>query len=204
LLWADSQGDTQLINPDGLDTSNYLMGYGQLPVIREYTNDATLIYQAQFGPIYPHGTAQAVSSYRAYKNLWTGTPSTSPKVVVTNGTLYVSWNGATDVTSYQIIAGSSASSVQTVATVPKTGFETSYKLGATYAFVQAVALNGTQVLPNGSSAIVAVGGGNATSSATGTGASATSTVAPYKGAAGRNGVCAGLVAGVAAVVTLLL
>lgn len=31
-LWADSQGDTQLI--DGAD-GHYLMGYGQLPLIRE-------------------------------------------------------------------------------------------------------------------------------------------------------------------------
>jgi hypothetical protein len=165
-----------------------------------------LIYQAQFGPIYPGGAAgQAVSSYRTYKNVWTGTPTTSPKLVAaTNGTVYISWNGATDVTSYQILAGSSASSVSAVATVPKSGFETAYNLSGTYVFVQVVALNGTAALPNGSSAVVAVGAAAASGTASGTSASATSTVAPYQGAAGKNAVSAGVLGAVVAIAAFLL
>ena len=55
---------------------------------------------------------------------------------------YASWNGATDVASWRVLAGPSPSSLAPVATSPRTGFETAIPLpGATapgYAQVQAL------------------------------------------------------------------
>ena len=111
-------------------------------------------------------------------------PYYPPKIAAaSNGTLFISWNGATDVTSYNILAGTSASGLKVVASVQKTGFETSYVLPASagYKYVQAQAANGTVVYGGGSSNVVALAGnGSATASGT---ASASATVAPYKGAA---------------------
>jgi hypothetical protein len=38
--------------------------------------------------------------------------------------LYVSWNGATDVASWQVLAGASLTSLATIGSYPSTGFET--------------------------------------------------------------------------------
>jgi len=137
-------------------------------------------------------------------------PYYPPKIAAaSNGTLYISWNGATDVTSYNVLAGTSASGLKVVASVQKTGFETSYVLPASagYKYVQAQAVNGTVVYAGGSSNVVALAvNGTVTASGTSTGtAAATGTVAPYKGAAaaltaGSSGLAAAIVAFMAAAV----
>jgi hypothetical protein len=47
-------------------------------------------------------------------------------VVLPVGTtaVYASWNGATDVASWQLLAGSSAGHLAVASTTPKSGFET--------------------------------------------------------------------------------
>jgi hypothetical protein len=71
--------------------------------------------------------------------------------------------------------------MKVVASVPKTGFETSYVVpaGAGWKHVQVQALNGTVAYgAQSASVVVLAGNGTATGSA-----GATGTVAPYKGAA---------------------
>jgi len=176
-------------------------GYGQLPIFREWTSSGLQIYEANFGPLNTSNPA-TVSSYRNYKYSWTGVPYYPPKITAaSNGTLYISWNGATDVTSYNILAGTTASGLKVVASVQKTGFETSYVLPASagYKYVQAQAVNGTVVYGGGSSNVVALAGnGTATASGTATG---TATVAPYKG--GAAALTAGSSVVVAAVAALM-
>lgn len=163
-LFADSQGSTQLI--DG-EEGHYLMGYGQLPVIREYDNTGAQIYQAEFGPIYPRSSS-AVSSYRAYKYVWDATPSSPPKLAAktANGTItyYVSWNGATNIDSWVISAGNSSDKLNSAFTIPKTGFETSFNFSGAFRYLSAHAVIGNQT--STSSNVVAVGVDSATSSST--------------------------------------
>ncbi len=83
------------------------------------------------------------SSYRAYRFPWVGRPTAPPAVAATSSgattNVYVSWNGATQVTSWRVLAGSSASSLQAVATATKQGFENQIPVAAQpYVAVQAL------------------------------------------------------------------
>ena len=91
----------------------------------------------------------------------TGTPAHPPAFAfapagAAGGTVYASWNGATEVASWRLLAGASASSLSTIAQVPRSGFETAIPLPAgtagPYLAVQALSAAG-QVL--GTSATVA-------------------------------------------------
>ena len=42
----------------------------------------------------------------------------------TTTNVYASWNGATEVSAWRVLAGSSSGALQAVATAPKRGFET--------------------------------------------------------------------------------
>ncbi len=57
-------------------------------------------------------------------------------------TIYASWNGATGVSAWRVLAGSSSSHLATVAgKTNRTGFETAIKLSKTYAAYEVEALN---------------------------------------------------------------
>lgn len=74
--------------------------------------------------------AQTALSYRAFLQKWDATPSEPPAAVVQNGSVYASWNGATTVAAWQVLAGLDAASLVPVGGVqPATGFETRLSLG---------------------------------------------------------------------------
>ncbi len=56
-------------------------------------------------------------------------------------TAYASWNGATEVASWRVLAGSSASALAPVATVARHGFETAIKVSSAGPYVQVQALD---------------------------------------------------------------
>jgi hypothetical protein len=67
-------------------------------------------------------------------------------------TLYMSWNGATNVASWRVLGGGSPSSMQTLTTVHRTSFETSATAPKQpYAEVQALDSSGHVI---GTSAVV--------------------------------------------------
>ena len=55
--------------------------------------------------------------------------------------MYVSWNGATDVASWRVLAGAGADALQAVATASKQGFESQVTIPA-QPYVQVQALDG--------------------------------------------------------------
>ncbi len=62
-------------------------------------------------------------------------------------TVYASWNGATTVASWHVLAGTSASAMSPVASAPKSGFETAISVPGTHAYVAVQALgSGGEVL----------------------------------------------------------
>jgi hypothetical protein len=62
-------------------------------------------------------------------------------------TVYASWNGATDVAKWKVLAGSTASNLKAVGARPSVGFETAIKLSRAYGVYEVRALSGTgQVL----------------------------------------------------------
>ena len=117
---ADTQGNVQVL-PDG----NVFVGWGSEPFVSEFSHDGELLFDASFPP--------PVESYRAFRFPWKGEPQTRPAVVAESGDgdeveVYVSWNGATEVATWQVLAGPGPTELKPVATVPRKGFETAVTL----------------------------------------------------------------------------
>ncbi len=133
--------------PDG----NAFVGWGSEPWFTEFGRNGRQLFSIHF-PV-------PMQSYRAFRFPWWGQPATPPSVTLTptrQGTrVYASWNGATDVASWRVLAGPGASGpLAPVGQFPRTSFETTMWVRSTEPFlaVQALGPSG-QVL--GSSAIVA-------------------------------------------------
>lgn len=119
-----------------LADGNWLVGFGGLPNMTEFDSEGNVIYEAQFPP--------DEVGYRVYREPWQGQPAAAPNLVAnTNGsatTTYVSFDGATDVAEWRLFGGASAHTLEALATVPATGFETTISTRAV-ADVLAQALN---------------------------------------------------------------
>jgi hypothetical protein len=76
-------------------------------------------------------------SYRVLgTRTWIGTPYYPPsgaaRTTGGHATVYASWNGATQVAGWQVLAGPSAGDLKPVAVQPRTGFETAIRLRRAY------------------------------------------------------------------------
>ncbi len=149
-LLVESQGNLQ-----ALANGDWFVGWGQEPYFSEFSPEGQLLFDAHF-PAHDE-------SYRAFRFEWTGTPAHPPTFAFGaasggGGTVYASWNGATLVASWRVLAGASPSSLGTVALEPRSSFETAIAVPAgtagPYVEVQALGAAG-QVL--GSSAAVSEG-----------------------------------------------
>jgi len=139
-LLAASQGNMQV-----LSNGNAVVGYGGIGAVSEYAPNGSLLFDAHLPLDMP--------SYRAYRHPWHGEPLTPPSVAANlNNTgeetiVHMSWNGASDVASWRVLAGGSESSLKPQVTVPSSGFESEAILTRKYAYVQAQALSSSgQVL----------------------------------------------------------
>lgn len=138
-LYSVSQGSFQI-----LDNGNILLGYGSNAYIKEYGPEGDVRLTLGFG------VGNSVASYRAFRQTWKATPAADPVVVAKDGKAYMSWNGATDVTSWQVYAGDSETTLTPVGTPPKSGFETIFELPPRSNFVQVSAYGGNNALRNSS------------------------------------------------------
>jgi hypothetical protein len=136
-LLSPFEGNAQVL-PDG----HVLVGWGGWPYISEFARNGRLLFDAYFG----HGKQPGADadSYRAYRFVWHGRPAAPPAITLSNGSVYVSWNGATDVARWQLLIGDANDSLAVVATVKKSGFETAIPLTGkgTYVAVQALDARG--------------------------------------------------------------
>lgn len=122
-LVSASQGNYQTL-PNG----NSFVGWGAEPYLTEFAPNGKIVWDARM--------PRPGESYRAYKYPWSATPAYPPSVAVraskgSGETVYASWNGATSVASWRVLAGPSASSLTPLATAAKRGFETAIPLSAT-------------------------------------------------------------------------
>ena len=113
---SGSQGNMQTL-PNG----NLLVNWGDKGCFTEFTPDGKMIFDATL--------PNPVQSYRAFRSAWEGHPTQPPALAVTDSgegalTVYASWNGATGIASWQLLAGSGADSLTSVVSVASTGFET--------------------------------------------------------------------------------
>jgi hypothetical protein len=112
-----SQGNMQVL-PNG----NVFVGWGSAPVFSEFDADGNLIFNGRF--------PQGANTYRAYRFPWVGTPGAPPDVAVQTGlgddmTVFVSWNGATEVATWEVLAGPDPGQMEVIGSTSRTGFETS-------------------------------------------------------------------------------
>jgi hypothetical protein len=85
---------------DDKKDSKVFVGYGYNALFTEYSADGTLLCDNHFATNYSWGLGD-VQSYRAFKFPWIGRPVDPPTAVLsTDGQVYVSWNGATEVRGY--------------------------------------------------------------------------------------------------------
>lgn len=141
---ASSMANAQQL-PDG----GMVIGWGARPFYSEFTADGGLVYDVCHGDeCYGEDYEGGGGSYRAYRFPWTGRPGTDPDVVVRRGeegaTAYVSWNGATEVDRWRLLAGDDAADASVRSVTDLTGFETAIPVsdGASYLAVEALDADG--------------------------------------------------------------
>ena len=132
--YSQSQGSFQ-----DLDNGHVLLGYGNVPKIVEFDEQGAVVMRARFG----HD--EEIQGYRSWRAAWVGTPKTKPSVVACpserNGKteVFVSWNGATDIEAWKVLADEGD---RTIKTVPKNGFETRILLDGKHEKVAVEAVGG--------------------------------------------------------------
>jgi hypothetical protein len=133
-LLAPFEGNAQF-----LTNGDVVVGWGAQPYVSELSHSGALLFDAYFGHGKPPG--EDADSYRAYRFAWRGHPTDRPVVVVAGDAAYASWNGATDVAHWQVLAGPAAGQLKPVQTVAKNGFETPIRLKNSAAFYAVKAVN---------------------------------------------------------------
>jgi hypothetical protein len=113
---STSQGNVQFL-PGG----NVFVGWGSELFISEYSREGKLLFDAEL--------AGENQSYRAFRLQWRGRPSEDPAVAAEKGkgdkvNIYASWNGATEATTWRVLAGAGPRKLEPVGSVPWEGFET--------------------------------------------------------------------------------
>jgi len=103
-------------NAQMLGNGDVFVGWGGAQYVTEFTRSGAIAFDARL----PHGG----QSYRAFRFPWVGRPIDRPTVAARAHVLHASWNGATEVASWQLLQGASASDLQSSPPVPRTGFET--------------------------------------------------------------------------------
>ncbi|HUA89906.1 MAG TPA: arylsulfotransferase family protein, partial [Steroidobacteraceae bacterium] len=145
-LLASSQG-----NALGLPGGDWLLGYGGLPNFTEFDSSGRVLLDGELG--------KGVQDFRTYLSPWSAQPPGAPAIAVQaasgGATVQVSWNGATDVSSWQVLAGASAESLAPLLSAPRAGFQTTIHVSTTDPDIAVRALDASgQVL--GSSAVTPI------------------------------------------------
>jgi hypothetical protein len=127
-VWSYPEDESEVSlamgNFQRLPNGNSFIGWGTQPKVSEVEPDGTLALEIEMGSI----------MYRAFRYPWNGTPIESPRTAVqysvdpTTVTLYTSWNGATDIVSYDVYAGPTLATLSKITNVPRSGFETEIPL----------------------------------------------------------------------------
>jgi hypothetical protein len=132
-ILSESQGDTQL-----LSNGDVLVGWGQVGEATEFAPNGAVTFDLRL--------ASPTGSYRAFRFPWHAQPDTPPALRAAKPGrkltgLWASWNGATEVARWRVIAGSSPTHLATVGTYPSRGFETAIIVPTTAPYVRVAALS---------------------------------------------------------------
>jgi hypothetical protein len=120
-LLSASQGNVETL-PNG----NVFVGWGSQRWFTEFNARGEVVFDGRI--------ARGNDNYRAFRFPWTGKPYVAPRVATSLDddklTVYVSWNGATDVTRWELLGGASEGALAPIASAAKAGFETALRADA--------------------------------------------------------------------------
>ena len=88
-----------------LPNGHFFVGWGAKPYVTEFSRAGEMLFDARWH--------RGLDSYRAYRFPWTGQPTTGPRSrcgprATATRIVYASWNGATEVASWRMLAGADA------------------------------------------------------------------------------------------------
>src|SRR5918993_332934 len=114
--YADAAGNVQVLPNGGV-----FVGWGRALAISEFSHEGELLFDASL--------LRKNKSYRAFRFLWSGQPLDRPACVAKRASeeelrVYVSWNGATEVESWEVLTGPRVERLKSLGSVPRDGFET--------------------------------------------------------------------------------
>jgi hypothetical protein len=138
-------------NMQVLPNANVFIGWGNQPLFSEFSNEGKLLFDASF--------PSKVESYRAFRFAWRAHPSEEPAIAAERGsenevTIYASWNGATEVSSWRVLAGPSPERLEPIGSaVRREGFETAIVVSTAEPYVGVRAEDGSGRVLGTSSAI---------------------------------------------------
>jgi hypothetical protein len=134
-LLAASQGNMQTL----AGRAGTVVGYGGVPAISQFSPGGSLLLDAHL----PYEMA----FYRAFRFPWSARPASPPAALAgLNDTgeetiVHASWNGATEVAAWRVLAAKHSEPLAARATIPTGGFESSTTLPLKYAHVAVQALD---------------------------------------------------------------
>lgn len=126
-------------NPDYMGSiqplagGNEFVGWGSKPYFTEFTPGGKVVLDG----LLPGSDL----SYRATVQPWVGLPLTPPSGAVRGKTVYASWNGATSVAAWRVLAGGDPNSLMPVAHAARSGFETAIPVPGSYHTFEVQALD---------------------------------------------------------------
>jgi hypothetical protein len=125
--YADAAGNMQLLPND-----NVFIGWGRALVFSEFSKDGQLLFDAKL--------PSPNRSYRYLRFPWSGHPTDRPAAVAERISkkeleVYASWNGATEVSSWEVLAGPRPEQMEPLGSVPRNGFETAMSVQTTHPYV---------------------------------------------------------------------
>jgi Arylsulfotransferase (ASST) len=123
------EGNLELL-PDG----GAIVGWGGVRKVTEFTPSGKVRFELKL----PYG-----DSYRGYRLPWAGNPGGQPAIALDGNRVYASWNGKSDIASWEVLAGSDADHLSKVATQEWGGIETSIQLQTAPGAVAVRALDST-------------------------------------------------------------
>ena len=133
--YADAAGNLQIL-PNG----NAFVGWGRALAVSEFSKDGNLLFDAKL--------PARNRSYRAFRFPWSAHVGGQPAAAAERTSeeevrVYASWNGATEVATWEVFAGPSPNRLESLGSVPRDGFETAMVALTSAPWVAAQARDGS-------------------------------------------------------------
>ena len=114
--YAEMAGNVQV-----LPNTNVFIGWGRALTISEFSKDGEMLFDARLLP--------QNKSYRAFRFPWSAHPRDQPAAAAERYSedeirVYASWNGATEIATWEVLAGPDPEDLRPVGSVPRNDFET--------------------------------------------------------------------------------